>query len=400
VSFDRLDELIRARFEKLTLPVVHNLSLLVESFFRLTAGLRSGNGALTLAAIARGLPLTTNFRDRYKRLNRFLDNQVFDPSGLTDGLCRVIFGNSGKPTTVPVIVDQSTIGSVELLLAGIPIFGRVLPLSLLTFTYEQIQDEPLRTKSRNHIENVFFLDLLASAPAWLGICFILDRGYARVSLMLELLSQPKARFIFRVPRNVIVERTKSGKRHRCRVGDLRSKHGQPTRFERVFYRSHKPIEVDLVVFYESGNKEPWYMVVPPGSAEWFSNEEVVSLYRRRMHIEQGFRDFKTHLGIRGLRLEVRISERTGRVLMAFALAYAIVVVLGATAIGEKSREAFEQLRRKPRHGTRRILSTRTIGAHLLSCLQSQFLRETIETLDQLIADILRGKGIYPIALRL
>jgi hypothetical protein len=400
LGFDRLFPLIERSFSSLKRPVLTNLALLVDAFLQLTAGLRSGNGMLSLAAVARALPLATVFKDRYKRLNRFLDNRLFDPEGLTEGLFHVLFGTANTPMTIPVILDQSTIGPVQLLLAGLPVAGRVLPLSLMTFTYEQIQTQPKRTKSQNFIEGVFFLRLLEAAPAWLHLCFILDRGYARVSLMRELLAQPRTRFIVRVSRTVVIERSKRGSTTRCNLGALTTPSGAPQRFERIRYRSENPVEVDLVTYYEAGHKEPWYLVVPPGSAEWLPSAQVVSLYRSRMHIEQGFRDFKTHLGVRGLELQVRVSERMGRLLMAFTLAYALVVVLGMHSLCEQARDDLEDARPSRRHGTERILSARTVAAMLLSSMRPHLQRAVAKVAATLLARILAGSGLYRIALRL
>lgn len=360
-------------FGRLRRPVRKNLALLVEAFVTLTAALRSGNGELTLAAVARALPLPTAFKDRYKRLNRFLDNRLFDPHGLSEGLFAVLLGTAVAPATVPVLLDQSTVGAAQLLLAGLPLAGRILPLGLMTFTYTDIQSRPERERSQNFIERCFFLRLLAAAPRGLQLCFILDRGYARVSLLRELLAEPRASFILRTRRDVVIERPKHGRWTRCRIGSLRARHGQPRRVERIRYRGWHPIEVDLVIYYERGHKEPWYLVVPPGSTMRLPTAEVVSLYRRRMHIEQGFRDFKTHLGVRGLRLQVRISERVQRLLMAFTLAYALVVALGLTRVAEQARARLEDRRSALRHGTAKILSARTVAALLLCGLCGELL---------------------------
>ena len=45
-------------------------------------------------------------------------------------------------------------------------------------------------------------------------------------------------------------------------------------------------------------------MVPADSAVQLPTDDVVALCRERMHIELTFRDWKTHLGVRGLRLEV------------------------------------------------------------------------------------------------
>lgn len=400
LGVERLLPLVDRFFGGLGRPVRKNLGFLVAAFVTLTAALRSGNGELTLAAVARALPLPTSFKDRYKRLNRFLDNGLFDPQGLTEGLFAVLLGTAAAQATVPVVLDQSTVGLAQLLLAGLPVAGRILPLGLMTFTYADIQNRPEREKSQNFLERCFFVRLLDAAPPGVRLCFILDRGYARVSLVLDLLAQPGAGFILRTRRDVTIERLKRGRQTRCRIGSLRAPHGQPRRLERIRYHRWQPVEVDLIIYYERGHKEPWYLVVPPGSAGWLPTPEVVTLYRRRMHIEQGFRDFKTHLGVRGLRLQVRISERVGRLLMAFTLAYALVVALGLTQVAEHARARLEDQRPQARHGTAKILSARTLAALLLSGLCGELLACLSATVAWLLTHTLHGAGLYHVALTL
>jgi hypothetical protein len=78
-----------------------------------------------------------------------------------------------------------------------------------------------------------------------------------------------------------------------------------------------------------------------------------------MHIELTFRDWKTHLGIRGLRLEVDIAPRLERLLLALTVAYTLAVLLGAGLAARRVRQDCEVLRTTPRHGTRRRLSALT-----------------------------------------
>jgi hypothetical protein len=141
-------------------------------------------------------------------------------------------------------------------------------------------------------------------------------------------------------------------------------------------------------------------VVPPGSAGRLPTAEVVALYRRRMHIEQGFRDFKTPLGVRGLQLQVRMSERVGRLLMAFTLAYALVVSLGLTRVAEQARARLEDRRSAGRHGTTKILSARTVAALLPGGLCGELLARLAATVTWLLARTLDGSGLYPVALTL
>ncbi len=399
LSIEKTEQVVERFFNGLAVPVRKNLVLLVDAFVTLTAGLRSGNGALTLAAIARAVRLPTTFKDRYKRVNRFLDNHLFDPHGVTEGLFAAVVGVTAT-LMLPVILDQSAINASQLLLAGIPQAGRVLPLALWVFTYADIRNRPKREKSQNYIERLFILRLLTAVPHGVHLCFILDRGYARVSLVRELLLLADVNFVLRTKRNVIVERLKRGRWKQCKVGDLTARHGRPCRLERIRYHGKTPIELDLIIYFEQGHKEPWYLLVPPGSSQRLPTDQVVCLYRQRMHIEQGFRDFKTHLGVRGLQLQVRISLRVQRLLQAFMLAYAMIVSLGMTRVAQKARIRLEDARAKARHNTERILSARTVAAMLLAGLCLELLAEVSQTVHLLIRNALAGKGLYNIAPRL
>jgi hypothetical protein len=113
-----------------------------------------------------------------------------------------------------------------------------------------------------------------------------------------------------------------------------------------------------------------------------------------MSIEQGFRDFKTHLGVRGLQLQVRITERVQRLLQAFTLAYALIVSLGMTPVAQMARRRLEDPRITARHATTKILSARTVAALLLCGLRGELLLSLQATLHQLISYTLAGQGLY------
>jgi hypothetical protein len=92
------------------------------------------------------------------------------------------------------------------------------------------------------------------------------------------------------------------------------------------------------------------------SEEMLPTDAVVQLYRSRMRIETSSRDFKSRLGVRGLRLKVRKAERLNRLLTGLALGYILLLALGAGRLAHQLRREMEILRKHARHGTRRTLS--------------------------------------------
>ena len=119
-------------------------------------------------------------------------------------------------------------------------------------------------------------------------------------------------------------------------------------------------------YHDPEFQEPWWLLVPSQSSALLPVRTVVALYRERMQVEQSFRDFKTHLGLRGLRLKVNIAERTGRLLLAFTMAYCLALLLGVSREAEKARQDLEIPRRRPRHGSCRTLSVLYVALAMLS----------------------------------
>jgi hypothetical protein len=188
---------------------------------------------------------------------------------------------------------------------------------------------------------------------------IMDRGYARVGLLMKL-GLEGIPFLVRTKSNVLVYW--HGKA--MSLGRFSVKAGQTQRYS-VRYHSKKKEPLDLIIFHGKGYKEPWYLLVPANTPE--SSEEIAALYAKRMSIEQGFRDWKTHLGIRGLVfVNDNPAPRLTRLLLAFSLSYSLCLALGHTADSHHVRAFVEIPRRTARHGTTRTLSALSIGILKLS----------------------------------
>ncbi len=313
-----LNRLLEVYFSHISKPIRNNLAVLALSFLQVLSAVRSGYGRLSLAALARALPTPGTAHAREKRLHRFLRNPRLDFRVVSDGLAPLLL--PARQRFCPILLDQTQSGSTQALVAAVPYGGRALPLGCYTFDYPLT--EPA-LKSQNELEHIFLLDLESSfppgvIPVWSG-----DRGYAR-SLLLEQNETERRVFVIRGRPGTVV--TDQG--HRQKLGELRVSANQAIRYSHIRYHAQREVPVDIIAYWDPGYEEPWYLLVPAGSEGWLKTEEVVLLYRERMQIEQSFRDFKTHLGLRGLDLQVEIAARMGRLLLAFCLVYILCVLLG------------------------------------------------------------------------
>jgi len=176
---EALSQLIEVRFSGLTRPIRKNLVVSTFAFILVLSAVRSGQGRLSLAALARALPTRGTAHAREKRLHRFLKNPRLDFRTVTGSLATILIPPGKR--FCPVILDQTKSGSAQALLAAVPYAGRALPLGCYTFDYPLI--EPA-LKSQNQLEHIFLLDTETSLPPGVIAIWIGDRAYAR-SLLLQ-----------------------------------------------------------------------------------------------------------------------------------------------------------------------------------------------------------------------
>ena len=352
------------------------LALLTVAMLQLWRGARSGNGGLTLCALSRTLPLDENEKTRSKRLYRLLRNASLDGTAMTPLLVRLALG-AYPSGWIPIVVDQTDVQGTQVIMAGIRVAQRILPVAFTCFAYSEIR------KSQNAIEDSLLLLITACLPPGCKPLFVMDRGYARASL-LQQLRRLNIPFLIRGRSNTIVR--VDGKR--LSLGRLPHRRGHPRRYANATYQDSSQQPVDIVIFRDPAFQEPWFLLVPAGSELPLPTADVVALYRQRMHIELTFRDWKTHLGMRGLRLEVDPSLRLGRLLLALSSAYILAVLLGSGEMVPRVRAHCEVLRSQPRHGTRRRLSALSIGILALSLARFNHLVRC--ELDRILAAFQRG----------
>jgi hypothetical protein len=373
----KLLELLWVYRGMIRVTILKNIALITDALITLFCGARGGNGWLSKAALARCLPLGTGPKEREQRLYRFLDNIRLTPEVLIP-LHVVLACGITLRERLPMVLDQTTIRGIETLLIGVVFEGRVLPIAFSCFMKRWIH------KSQNILEHGLILATMSCFPVEYRPLLILDRGYARVNLFIQL-RREGIPFLCRAKGNVMVYLQGKGKT----LGRFKMKPGQIRRYS-VLYHGQKKEPLDLIIYFGKGYQEPWYLMVPSGTS--LTAEQIVELYAKRMSIEQGFRDWKTHLGVRGLVFYGdNPAPRLTRLLLAFSLSYLLCLALGSTEEAEAVRAFVEIKRYKPRHGTIRTLSVLSIGILRLSL--KRFSKQAYQNLIDMIGRLSRGKGV-------
>ena len=375
----KLLELLWVYRGMIRVTILKNIGLITYGLITLFSGARGGNGWLSKAALARCLPLGIGPKEREQRLYRFLDNIRLTPEVLIPLHVALACGTQLRER-LPMILDQTTIRGIETLLIGVVFEGRVLPIAFSCFMKKFIH------KSQNILEHSLILAAMSCFPVEFRPLLILDRGYARVALFIDF-REEGIPFLCRAKRSVMVYL--QGQSKGKTLGRFKIKPGQLRRYS-VLYHSQKKEPLDLIIYFGKGYKEPWYLLVPSGTS--LTAEEIVGLYAKRMSIEQGFRDWKTHLGVRGLIFYgANPAPRLTRLLLAFSLSYLLCLALGSTEEAEAVRLFVEIKRSKPRHGTTRTLSVLSIG--ILRLPLKKFSKQAYQNLIEMIGRLSRGKGV-------
>ncbi len=200
IAHDKLQEKLYALLFTyrgiIRISILKNIALVTYALLNLFSGARGSNGWLSKAALARGLPLETGPKTREQRLYRFLANPRFTPEVMIPLLVALACGTRlSEPT--PLILDQTSIRGIPTLLIGLVFEGRVIPVAFSCFIYSRIQ------KSQNILEHALILAVMSCFPAKQRPWLIMDRGYARVDLLMKL-GLEGIPFLVRAKRNVLV----------------------------------------------------------------------------------------------------------------------------------------------------------------------------------------------------
>jgi hypothetical protein len=215
-----------------------------------------------------------------KRLWRFLDNEKIDTNTIFVHQSTEALKFVQKTKVITIAVDWTYIGhSWAILAAGISFRNRWIPIYVEVYPYGDLPtDQP--TIERKFLKTLF--KLINAHRSKDSFVLVADRGFTSSSL-LQWLKKQKITFVIRCQSEF---RVKIGEFNDA-IKNFPLRPNDRYWFTNVLFCRSNPVKINLSLHWKAGCKEPWFIVT-----NLFSQNLTLFHYRRRMHIEEGFRDSK------------------------------------------------------------------------------------------------------------
>jgi hypothetical protein len=281
--------------------------------------------SLTLSHLAQHFPAPAQTKvaapkhslwHRLKRLRRFLSNPRLQLEKVFERLTHLAMVVSDEPGLVQsLLVDLTYMEPYAFLVVSTPKEGRALPIAWQAFRRDLV-GEPVY--SQNQLIDRLLISVLNRLPKRVQAVVVADREFARASF-LRRLKQQRRDFVVRVDRETwVLHPDYSGP-----MGALVAKPGTAARWlPNALYAQTEQEAVNLLAVWLKGYEEPWLL-----ASSLPDPDQVFALYRQRMKIEHGFRDWKTHLRLKGTLLAQNVEYVKG-LLTVLALLYWFVAICG------------------------------------------------------------------------
>ena len=320
---------------------------------------------LSLTALARSISLPIKERSAIKKVDRLIGNEKLHAERIAiyKACINQILGNKKRPA---IIVDWSQIPNTlfYVLRAAFVVQGRALTL------YEEVHPES--RLGNTHVQSIFLLNFSKLLPADVRPIILTDAGFYNEWFM--TVSKLKWDYIGRLRGNHFY--SADGKTWLKCLGTFSSAINKASYLGHVKLCKKNTIEAHLYLIkdlpklnkykksrnlytYQKSANDPWLL-----ASSLFmdgNGNEVINLYRKRMQIEEGFRDLKSaRFGLSFEHASCRKAERIEIFLLIAMLACLIAYITGIAAESENLHQQFQVNTVK-----RRVLSYFFLGCRVI-----------------------------------
>ncbi len=297
---------------------VRGLALLAQAIFR--------RHSLVLTELARAYPIPVERKvvcpkhgllHRVKRVWRFLHHSgKLDEAALMKRLTILSCSVCRTPgLLLPILVDLTYFEPYALLSANVPSGGRALPIAWRVFRRDLAGEAEL---SQNLILQGVLGSMLQRLAKGIQALIVADREFANADFF-RFLKARSSSFVIRVD----AETWLLHPQYTGPMGGMGLKPGaRRIWLPGALYGKEEREPINLLALWEVGYKEPWFI-----ASDLADPKLVERLYRKRMKIEQGYRDWKHHLRLKGT-VKVKTAQHLAGLITAVVVLYWYLCLLG------------------------------------------------------------------------
>lgn len=334
-------------------PEIHITRL--QAVMDVASGIQSSQ-ELSITAIGRHLESESKLKHRIKKVDRLLGNKhLYSELGeLYSGLSHYVFKYISQDKVSPIVIDLCFLKDdhdIQMLSAEVATQGRTIPLYREVFEKGTLKDR----------EKEFISKLSKCIPSDRDVLIIMDAAFgdnwfeaiesqkwywlvrARSGKYLKLSNDHEWQEVSKLfnqvgPRAKCYENgyiTKNQPRS-CRVitkkGSMISKRKKPAKLPRNYNSANGN--------YQRIAKEPW--ILATNLPKKYNTVQVVNSYKKRMQIEESFRDIKNpRYGLSGRNIETSCIYRWGILMLLAAIAQITLWIIGVIGHSQGFQKVFQ-----------------------------------------------------------
>jgi len=266
---------------------------------------------VSIGEIGRAVETDALTKHRIKQVDRFLANNRVDIINGARGLIGFV---AKRAKQLIIAIDWVDVRNYKVLRAAVPFQGRSIPIMCAVYEKWRLH------KSQNSFEETFMAVLKACLPQGTEAIIIADRGFHRAEFARKL-QELGLHYVIRINPGVWFE----SEALEGRLTEFPVKPGKSYDLGFGQYRKTKPVNQRIVVHWRENEKDPWFL----STDLEFPVARLVKIFRRRMMIEEMFRDEKNLRYGWGLRhVQIGQEGRMERLLLALMYAYVTLILLG------------------------------------------------------------------------
>jgi hypothetical protein len=299
-------------------------------------------GTVNLSRIAAALPLSATIPSTERRVRRWLANDAIAPADLWEPLLPSLLGPLAGPAPVFVLDPTDLPGHRRLLVLGLALRKRVLPLA-----WKWVPSHQKWTKRLGTLVAQMTPVISAALPTGVVPTLIADAGLSGPRLLQACLAAGW-HFVLRLPVNAnSSHKVRRPDGRECRLWDLVPGRGHTWHGAVDVFKDAGWVPVFLTISWDRHADQPWILI---SDAVWGAT--AVRCYRRRSQVEATFQDAKSRVWDLP-QSKIVAAGRLARLVVALVLAVWWTARLALTTIHHGQRRHYDRPRR-PRWGLLRL----------------------------------------------